>query len=76
MQLSLEKNLLSIDNYKQIFVLDSDLIQVKDIKVVGEKFKVLYLDGYKIVIQGIFKNIQLGDIDDELQNNYEKKWFF
>ncbi|HIT43509.1 TPA: hypothetical protein IAA91_01535 [Candidatus Avacholeplasma faecigallinarum] len=73
MQLSLEKNLLSIDNYKQIFVLDSDLIQVKDIKVVGEKFKVLYLDGYKIVIQGIFKNIQLGDIDDELQNNYEKK---
>lgn len=73
MQLSLEKNLLSIDNYKQIFVLDSDLIQVKDIKVVGEKFKVLYLDGYKIVIQGIFKNIQLGDIDNELQNNYEKK---
>lgn len=73
MQLSLEKNLLSIDNYKQIFVLGSDLIQVKDIKVVGEKFKVLYLDGYKIVIQGIFKNIQLGDIDDELQNNYEKK---
>lgn len=61
MTISLENNLLSIDNYKQIFKLEHDLIQVEGLEIQGEKLKVLFLDGYRIVIKGKIRCIQLGE---------------
>ena len=73
MRLSLENNLLSIDNYKQIISLSSDLIQVEEVIIQGCNLNVLFLDAYQIVIKGTFKQIQLGDNTHEIQNYNEKK---
>lgn len=73
MRISLENNLLSIDNYKQIINLTNDLIQLEEVIVQGCKLNVLYLDSYQIIIQGTFKQIQLGDNTHEIQNYNEKK---
>lgn len=73
MQLVLENNLMSIDNYKQIMELTNDLIQVEGVRIKGQNLKVKYLDKRSIVIQGTFKVIQLGDNIYELQSNNEQK---
>lgn len=73
MRLALENNLLSIDNYKQIMELTNDLIQVEGVRIKGQDLKVKYLDKRKIVIQGTFKGIQLGDNIYELQSDNEQK---
>lgn len=61
MTISLENNLLSVDNYKQIFELESDLIQVEGLKIHGSELKVLFLDSYRIIIKGKVSCIQLGE---------------
>ncbi len=73
MQLSLENNLLSIDNYKQIMKLSSDLIQLEEVIIQGCNINVLYLDKYRIILQGTFRGIQLGDNKHDIQNNNEQK---
>lgn len=71
MRLSIENNLLSIDNYKQIMKLSSDLIQIEDLCVEGRELNVLYLDKFRIVIGGIFRIIILGESKNDIQNNNE-----
>lgn len=61
MTISLENDLLSIDKYKQIFKLESDLIQVEGLIIQGSGLKVLFLDAYRIVIKGKVSCIQLGE---------------
>lgn len=73
MHISLENNLLSIDNYKQIIDLKSDLIQLEEVIVQGCKLNVVYLDPQRIVLTGTFKIIQLGDNKHEIQNYNAKK---
>lgn len=73
MRLSLENNLLSVDNYKQIMNLSSDLIQLEEIMIQGCNMNVLYLDKYRIVLEGTFKGIQLGDNKHDIQNNNGQK---
>ena len=61
MQLRIENNLCSIDNYKQIKSLSNDLIVVDTIKLIGSNFIILRLDNEKIVISGKFVHIDLGE---------------
>lgn len=71
MRLSIEKNLLSIDNYNQIIDIKNDLIVAENIIIYGSDLRVIFLDKYRIVIKGLFKNIKLGDIINEIQNYNE-----
>lgn len=70
MNLELNKNILRIDNYKQINQIKNDLISLKDIDVYGTNLGVLFLDKYQIVIKGNFIKIIL-EKNYELQNKNE-----
>ena len=61
MQLRLENNLCSIDNYKQIKSLSSDLILIDTISIFGSDFEILRLDYEKIIICGKFIRINIGE---------------
>ena len=63
MILEINKNVMAIDNYRQI---KSDLICLKDISIYGFDLKVIRLDDYSIIIKGIFKKIELENEDDDL----------
>lgn len=71
MRISIEKNLLSIDNYNQIIDIKNDLIVAENIIIYGSDLRVIFLDKYRIVIKGLFKKIKLGDIINEIQNYNE-----
>jgi hypothetical protein len=61
MQLRIENNLCSIDNYKQIKSLSNALIVIDTIRLTGSDFTILKLDNEKIVITGKFVRIDLGE---------------
>lgn len=62
MKLYLEKNMLSIDNYNQIIDVRNDLIEMENVTISGDDLKIIYVDKYKVVINGVIKKIKLGDI--------------
>ena len=76
MKIYLEKNLLGIDNYKQIIDINDDLIKLSEITIKGKSLKVKSLDPHKIVLSGDFTTLYLGDKANELQDIDEKRWFF
>jgi hypothetical protein len=61
MLIKIENNLASIDNYKQICSVASDLIVLEEIKVKGNNLKIKFLDKNRIVIVGVIKSISIGD---------------
>lgn len=61
MQLTINNNLLSIDNYEQIIEIDNDLIRLKMISIKGYNMKIKYLDKFRIVVSGEVKEIKLGE---------------
>lgn len=61
MQLTINNNLLSIDNYEQIIEINNDLIRLKMISIKGYNLKIKYLDKFRIVISGEVKEIKLGE---------------
>ena len=61
MLIKIENNLASIDNYKQICSVASDLIVLEAIKVKGNNLKIKFLDKNRIVIVGVIKSISIGD---------------
>lgn len=60
MDLEINKNLMRIDNYKQIKSIKSDLIELEEINIYGDDLKIIRLDGYSIVVKGVFKKIIMG----------------
>ena len=46
----IEKNLIAVDNYKQICNINNDLIVLEEVKIVGENLKIKYLDKNRIII--------------------------
>lgn len=73
MKIYFENNLLSVDNYKQIINITSDLILLQDLKVKGSNIKVLSIDPYKIVISGNIYNIIIGEGYNAIQGDNEQK---
>lgn len=61
MQFEFYKNILSINNYRQIKQIDSDLICLESISISGKELKVIRLDKDNIVIKGLIKKIDLGE---------------
>jgi hypothetical protein len=61
MQIKIEKNLIAVDNYKQICNINNDLIVLEEVKIVGENLKIKYLDKNRIIIVGVVKKITFGD---------------
>lgn len=61
LKINIENNLLSIDNYNQIIDINNDLILLDKIEIIGSNLSVKFLDKYRIVVSGCFKNIKLGD---------------
>ena len=66
MNLEINKNIMCVDNYRQIKEIKSDLICLKDICIYGFDLKVLKLDDYSIVIKGIFKKIVLENEENDI----------
>lgn len=61
LKIYIEKNILSIDNYNQIIDVKSDLIKLENIEIAGSDLSIRFLDKYRIVVSGSFKNIRLGE---------------
>ncbi len=55
------KNILSINNYRQIKQLNRDLIELDQMTVSGTDLEVLRLSKDCIIIRGVIKSIQIGD---------------
>lgn len=61
MMMKIENNFAAIDNYKQICSVTSDLIVLKEVKIIGSNLKIKFLDKNRIVIVGTIKTINIGD---------------
>ena len=61
MQFEYYKNILSVTNYRQIQKIDSDLISLEKMNIVGKNLKVLKLDKDSIVIEGVIVRIEMGE---------------
>ncbi len=61
MQFEYYKNILSITNYRQIQQIDSDLISLEKMNIVGKNLKVLKLDKDCIVVEGVIIKIEMGE---------------
>ena len=61
MQVKLDKNILTVDNYKQICNVNNDLIVLEEMKIIGDTLKIKYLDKNRIVIVGVIKKLLFGD---------------
>lgn len=61
LKIYIENNILSIDNYNQIIDVKDDLIKLEKIEIIGDDLSIRFLDKYRVVISGSFKNIRLGD---------------
>ncbi len=61
MQFEFYKNILSINNYRQIKQMERDLIVLDQITISGQELEVLRLSKDSIIIRGVIKTIKLGD---------------
>ena len=61
MQFEYYKNILSITNYRQIQQINSDLIALEKMNIVGKNLKVLKLDKDCIVVEGVIIKIEMGE---------------
>lgn len=61
MQFEFYKNILAINNYRQIKQINHDLIILEKLKIQGENLHVLKLDKEVIIIEGVIHKIELGD---------------
>ena len=61
MQFEYYKNILSVTNYRQIQQMDSDLISLEKMNIVGKNLKVLKLDKDCIVVEGVIIKIEMGE---------------
>ena len=51
LQVKIEKNLIAVDNYKQICNINSDLIVLEELKIKGSNLKIKYLDKNRIACE-------------------------
>ncbi len=61
MQFEFYKNILAINNYRQIKQINHDLIILEKLKIQGKNLHVLKLDKEVIIIEGVIHKIELGD---------------
>ncbi len=61
MQFEFYKNILAINNYRQIKQMERDLIVLDQITISGQELEVLRLSKDSIIIRGVIKTIKLGD---------------
>lgn len=61
MQFEFYKNILSVNNYRQIKQIERDLIVLEHLTILGENLEVLKLSKDLIIIRGVIHTIQLGD---------------
>ncbi|MDE5715823.1 MAG: YabP/YqfC family sporulation protein [Anaeroplasmataceae bacterium] len=61
MQFEFYKNILAVNNYRQIKQLDNDLIALEKLKIHGTNLHVLKLDKEVIIVEGVIQKIELGD---------------
>ena len=61
MQFEYYKNILAVNNYRQIKQIDSDLIVLENLSIQGSNLRVLKLDKECIIIKGVIVNIKMGD---------------
>lgn len=61
LQFEFYKNILSVNNYRQIKQMNRDLIVLDHLTIGGQDLEVLQLSKDFIVIRGIIKSITLGD---------------
>lgn len=60
MNIEINNNLMSIDDYRQIKSVKNDLIMLENITIYGNDLKIIRLDDYTIVIKGIFNKLIMG----------------
>lgn len=60
-QFEFYKNILSVNNYRQIKQIERDLIVLEHLTISGESLEVLKLSKDLIIIRGVIKTIELGD---------------
>lgn len=60
-QFEFYKNILSVNNYRQIKQIERDLIVLEHLTISGENLEVLKLSKDLIIIRGVIKTIELGD---------------
>ncbi len=61
MQFEFYKNVLAINNYRQIKQMRSDLIELENLRVQGKNLKVLKLDKDTIIVEGVIVKLEMGD---------------
>lgn len=61
MQFEFYKNIIAINNYRQIKQMERDLIVLDQITISGQELEVLRLSKDSIIIRGVIKTIKLGD---------------
>ncbi len=55
------KNVLLINNYRQIILVKNDLIKVEKIDIYGENLNIIKLSKDEIIIRGIINEIKIGE---------------
>lgn len=61
MQFEFYKNVLSINNYRQIKQINHDLIELENLRITGKDLKVLRLDKDTIIVEGVIVKLEMGD---------------
>ncbi|MBE6137770.1 MAG: hypothetical protein E7176_05185 [Erysipelotrichaceae bacterium] len=52
---------MAVDNYKQIIDIKDDLIRLENLSIKGNSLKIKYLDKYRLVVEGLIKDIAIGE---------------
>ncbi len=61
MRFEFYKNILLINNYRQIILVKSDLIKVEKLDIHGKNLNIIKLSKDEIVIRGIINEIKMGE---------------
>lgn len=61
MLVKFDKNVVTVDNYKQIYSVKNDLIKLINVNIYGLNMKIKYLDKDRIIIVGDINKITFGD---------------
>ncbi len=61
MQFEFYKNVLAINNYRQIKQINHDLIELENLRITGKDLKVLRLDKDTIIVEGVIVKLEMGD---------------